>query len=327
MRVLWLTPDKPANISVGRRRIADHLRREGIDVTLRGTTTGTVRESLRDVGAYDVLVGTTRAGAIAGTLLQAVGGVPFVVDHVDPIRQFGEAASAPVATGVRLLENLAFHRADHVLYVYDEETARVERYARAATKTALGVEYDQFAEPSDRALAAARERLEDEPLAPNVAVYVGGLEPIYHVEEMLEAVARLEDWSLVVVGTGSLADRVRTVAAREEEVVYLGTVAHELVPGYLRAADVGVSLVDDPHTLKVLEYGAAGLSVVQLSGRASDRFEDLVTYTPADPADIAAAIERAAGRDPDGLRAFAARFDWAEVAATYRDVLTAVTGG
>jgi len=45
-RVLWLTPDKPDNISVGRQRIADHLETRGFDVTLRGTTPRTVLRSL-----------------------------------------------------------------------------------------------------------------------------------------------------------------------------------------------------------------------------------------------------------------------------------------
>ncbi|GAA0450251.1 hypothetical protein MUK72_10560 [Halococcus dombrowskii] len=88
-RLLWLTPDKPANISVGRRRIADRLEADGFDVTLRGTTPRTVFQSFRERGEYDAVLGTTRSGAFAGALLK-LRGTPFVVDHIDPIRQFAD---------------------------------------------------------------------------------------------------------------------------------------------------------------------------------------------------------------------------------------------
>lgn len=328
MRVLWLTPDKPDDISVGRQRIATRLRRRGWTVTLRGTTLTTVWASLRELHTYDVFVGTTHAGAIAGMLLREVGNLPFIVDHIDPIRQFARDNSAPTAAVVRALENLTFRQADHVLYVYDEEADRVNRHSRAVTETALGVEYDRLTDPSRVAVLRARERLSEERLAPNIAIYVGGLEPIYNVEEMLDSVEYLEEWSLLIVGTGSLVDRVTDAAARNDSIVYLGTVPHETVPGYLHAADVGLSLVDDPHTLKVLEYAAAGLPVVQLRGRAESQFGDLVTYCAPDPAAVAAAIERAReDQSTDALREFAAGFEWAEIAATYGEVIEAVAGG
>lgn len=325
MQVLWLTPDKPDDISVGRQRIAAHLQERGIEVTLRGTTPATVWKSLQELRNYDVVVGTTRAGAIAGTLLHEIGDVPFVVDHIDPIRQFAETNPAPIAAVVRILENLAFRRADHVLYVYEEEEERVRRHADAATKTILGVEYDHFANPSAEVIATARERLAEEDLSSNIAIYVGGLEPIYHVEEMLASVAYLEDWSLVMIGTGSLADRVRKVAAREKAIVYLGTVPHETVPGYLHAADVGLSLVDDPHTLKVLEYGAARLSVVQASGRAEEQFDDHIVFCEPTPEAIAIAISQASGCE--GSEAFLEhikKYDYERVAAEYALALATI---
>lgn len=322
--VLWLTPDKPADISVGRQRIADHLSSDGLDVTIRGTTPKTLWRSLREAGRYDVVVGTTRAGAIAGALLRLATGTPLVVDHVDPIRQFEENNPRWLAEIVRRLENVAFRVADHALYVYAEERARVGRFA-SATKTDLGVEFDRFETPSAEARSRAESTLEAHD-AERVAIYVGGLEPIYRVRELLAAATALEDegWTLVVLGTGSLSDLVERAAATRENVVFPGTVPHEDVPGYLHAADVGVCLVDDPHTLKVLEYGAAGLPTVQVRGRAEDRFDGLVEFCDPTPDGIARAVERAAGTDPDPLRSFARGFDWAEIAETYKEVITIV---
>lgn len=324
MNVLWLTPDKSANISVGRQRIADYLEASGHQVTVRGTTPATVLLSLREARRYDVIVGTTRAGAIAGAAIATLSRTPFVVDHIDPIRQFAANNPAPVTAAVRRLEHVAFRLADHVLYVYEEEAERVGRRARS-TKTDLGVEYERFAEPDEAALDAAREQLASLDRREHVAIYVGGLEPTYNVPQMLEAFERLDDWSLIVLGTGSLEDRVREAAANSTAVRYLGTVPHDEVPGYLHAADVGVCLVDDPHTLKMLEYGAAGLPTVQLRGRATDRFGEFVTYTDVDPENVADAV-RLAHRSgaSESFQAFVSRFRWGEIAGVYEETLKSV---
>ena len=333
MRVLWLTPDKPATISVGRRRIAECLERGGFDVTLRGTAPRTVVESLRERDEFDAVVGTTRAGAIAGCALKLLG-TPLVVDHVDPIRQFERTHPRALALAVRAAENAAFALADHALYVYEEEAPRVRRYARAATETDLGVAYDRFANPDPDGVERARRRLADagvdvavdEP-SRKILIYVGGLEPIYRIPQLLAAMGHLPEWTLVVLGTGSLAERVERAARERENVVFPGTVPHEDVPGYLRAADVGICLVDDPHTLKVLEYGAAGLGVVQAAGRAEERFGEFVSFCEPLPADIARAVraagdERASG---EAFREYVRQFDYERVAATYAAALESAT--
>jgi glycosyltransferase involved in cell wall biosynthesis len=321
MNVLWLTPDKSDNISVGRQRIADHLEAAGHRVTVRGTTPATVLRSLREIGRYDVVLGTTRGGAIAGAAIASLSRTPFIVDHIDPIRQFAANSPTPVAAVVRRLEHVAFRLADHVLYVYEEEAERVGHHARS-TKTDLGVEYERFAEPDEAALGAARERLASLNRREHVAIYVGGLEPMYNVPQMLDAFECLDDWTLVVLGTGSLEDRVREAAANSTAVQYLGTVPHNEVPGYLHAADVGICLVDDPHTLKVLEYGAAGLPTVQLRGHATDRFGEFVTYTDTEPGNVANAVQLAhRSGASESFQAFVSRFRWGEIAEVYEETL------
>ncbi|MFC6963758.1 glycosyltransferase [Halocatena marina] len=320
LHVLWLTPDKPEHISVGRRRIAEQLRQQGYDVTLRGTTLRTLFAALRERGQYDLVIGTTRAGAIAGTTLTLVDG-PLIVDHVDPIRQFEATHPWWLSGPVRWLEQFAFTVADHVLYVYSEEKERVERFASAASKTDLGVAYERFADPPDEIVATARSKLSAFD-SENILIYVGGLESIYHISDLLAAMRQLDDWTLVVLGTGSLEPEVQRAAQKHSNVSYLGTVPHEEVPGYLHAATVGVCLVDDPHTLKVLEYGAAGLPVVQLAGRAEPRFEDRVTFCEPTPSAIAHAVRTAAqSTEPESLQTFVQQFDFEEIAADYANAI------
>jgi len=172
-------------------------------------------------------------------------------------------------------------------------------------------------------VSGARDRLG--PIDSKVAIYVGGLEPMYSIEAMLESVAHLDDWTLLVAGAGSLEGAVEAAAAESDAVRFLGTVPHESVPGYLHHADVGIALVNDAHTLKVLEYGAAGLPVVQLAGRAESRFGGLVGYTSRDPRDIATAVERAGASDAGpALQTHVRQFDWAAIAATYLEVIKTV---
>jgi len=320
-RILWLTPNKPDNISVGRSRIARHLRATGHDVVIRGTTLSTLFQSLRERGRYDVVVGTTRAGAIAGTIVSAVHRSGLVVDHIDPISQFEATHPDWLARFVRVAEHLAFARSAVTLFVYEQERERVRQYAPISEKTALGVDYDRFADPDGDVLQAGLELLPPGLNRP-IAVYVGGLEPIYNVETMLAAGRTLAEGSMVLAGTGTMDDAVRQAAAENERIHYLGVVDHETVPGLLAACDVGLSLVDDPHTLKVLEYGAAGLGVVQLDGRTRERFGERITYTDLDPKAVREAIEVGAESRTDALRAYTKQFDWGTIAETYAEAVS-----
>lgn len=327
MKVLWLTPDKPENISVGRRKIADSLAALGIDVTLRGTTAQTMLTSLREWGEYDLLVGTTRAGAIAGAALSILTRTPLVVDHVDPIRQFAETHPRWLALAVRLAENVSFALAAHVLYVYLEEEERVCRYAHAASKTSLGVAYDRFADPDPQVIEHVRARLAEEGISDDtkILIYVGGLEPIYHINDLLAAIEHLNGWTLLILGTGSLKEQVERAADDREDIIFLGTVDHANVPGYLHAATAGICLVDDPHTLKVLEYGATGLPTVQLRGRAEDRFGTYVEYCAPCPQGIACAVRAVSKRrGNETFQEYVQDFDYKWVADHYSRVFQAV---
>ena len=321
--VLWLTPEKPENISVGRERISRYVEAAGHTVELRGSTLQTAITSFGDGDEFDVIVGTTRLGAVIATAVGTVHDIPVVVDHVDPIRQLRETDGRALAAVVERFENLVFRLADHVVYVYPEETARVESRASAWSRTNLGVDYDRFSTPSDAIVDSARANLGS--LSSDVAIYVGGLEPMYEIEAMLDSVAYLDDWTLLVAGAGSLEPAVEAAAATSDTIQFLGVVPHEHIPGYLRLADVGIALVDDPHTLKVLEYGAAGLPFVQLAGHAESRFGGLAEYTSTEPREVAAAIERAGAADTGtALQRYIGQFDWERIARTYVRVITTV---
>ena len=262
---------------------------------------------------------------MAGLVLAILGRVPLIVDQIDPFKDFEAQVSWPVAKGVLLIENLAIRYADHVLYVYDSELPRIQQYTNDYSQTDFGVEYDQFADPDPIILSRAMDRLPDD-LSENVLLYVGGLDPIYHIEEMLQTMDYLEDWTLVILGAGSLEDRVKRATTERDDIVFLGTVPHDEIPGFYHVADVGLCLVDDARTLKVLEYSAASLPVVHLDGAARERFGDIFEYCDADPRDISEAVRRAANSDTsDATRhQIAQTYSWTAISEDYLAALDTV---
>lgn len=325
-RVLWFAQNRPENISVGRELLADYLRSDGLAVTQVATDLRAIVDGLRHVREYDVVIGTTRAGALAGLVVSTVGRLPFVVDQIDPFSQFAWKVPGVVAWTVLRLENLAIRAADHVLWVYESEFPRIEARADSTARTGFGVEFDRFHDPDPAAVEAARDRLEALDLADDVLLYVGGLELPYHVHELIEAMDHLEGWSLVVLGAGSLEDDVREAHRTRDDVEFLGTVPYEEVAGYYHCADVGISLVDDARTLKVLEYMAAGLPVVHLDGEARERFGDVLFYCDRDPRTVAEAVRAAADATPDEerYRSIASENSWRRIADDYRDAVRTV---
>jgi len=322
VEVLWLTPDKPDNISVGRERISEHLESNGYNITLRGTTIKTILKSTHELNKYDIVIGTTRAGAVAAIWLKLIYRCPIIVDHIDPIRQFEKTHASWLSTLVRRMENLSFRVADRVLYVYKEEEDRINFFTENVRKTDLGVEADKFARPDSEMVYLAEDEIRDLNIEGKIAIYIGGLEPIYHIQELIAASSYLSSWSFLLIGDGSLREKVEEASIQSENIYYLGTIPHEQIPGYLKISDVGISLVDDPHTLKILEYGAAGLPVVQLAGRAESRFGDLLTYTERDPSQIAESIQSAEKHGPiSDLHSFSTNFDWDRIADDYAETI------
>lgn len=318
--ILWLRPDKPKNISVGRSRIAEKLEQRGHSVEVLGTNLGSFRSVLNE--NPDIVVGTTRLGAFVGTWMKLVKDLPLVIDHIDPIRQFGRNNGQLLTWAVSQAEKVSFRYADHVMVVYEEEIPRVKRYTDSVTKTRLGVDYKRFAEPDDDVVDDATEILSEYlDTDERILVYIGGLEPPYHVPTIIEAMEYLPDWHLVVLGDGSERTFVEKSSSEMKNVHYLGTVPHETVPGFLHVSDVGISLVDDRNSLKILEYGAADLPTVSIEGDPEKLFEGMVEFCDLNPNNVADAVGRAYGRGTSQeLCELTRSYSWESIADGYEEV-------
>lgn len=317
--ILWVVPDKPANISTGRQRIANGLRTRGHTVDSVADRAGALRAARN---GYDVVMGTTAwLGAVAPLTDAAV-----VVDYVDPIDQLQRSCGRLERTAAYALHRNALRQADGVMYVYDRVASELPAGVET-TKTSLGVDYDRFADPSPGVMAQADGILSQRGVTEDFAVYIGGLEPPYNIETMLSAAGQTDtDCQLVVAGTGSKQPAVETRASQREDVTYLGTVDHEAVPGLLAHASAGICLVDDAHTVKVLEYAAAGLPIVHITGTAQRRFDipDIV-WCENQPDSVGSAIDTALERaGGDALKRLAKAHDYARTIAEYDSMIQRV---
>lgn len=319
--ILWLRPDKPENISVGRSRIAKRLKQKGHTVEIRGTKFRSFRTVLNE--NPDVVIGTTRLGAFVGSWMKLVKDLPLIIDHIDPISQFRRNNSQPLTWSVSQGEKFSFKYADHVMVVYEEEISRVERYTDSVTKTRLGVDYERFSNPDDKVIQYATEILSEYlDIDEHILVYIGGLEPAYNVPTIIEAIEHLPDWHLIILGDGSQRPIVEKLSGDTQNVHYLGTVPHEAVPGFLHVSDVGISLVNDRNSLKILEYGAAGLPAVSVEGDPENLFEGMVEFCSLHPESVAKSVPKAYKKGiSEKLRELTKTHSWERIAEEYESVM------
>lgn len=203
-----------------------------------------------------------------------------------------------------------------------------------------GVDAEHF-RPGRTSAAVVRHRLRG-----RVLMHIGPLEPGRGVEVLLEAFARTVgqrgDWTLALVGTGTLRRRLETMAARlgvRAGVRFLPRVDAEELPGlYCAATLLAVPAEDDRvRGRQIVRAMAAGLPVLCSNvPRLAFRIEHERTGYLAAPGDVGAwtaALDRI-GSSPIAREEWATRartevlerFTWPAVAGRYREVIDGLVG-
>ena len=144
-----------------------------------------------------------------------------------------------------------------------------------------------------------------------VAVFSGAFRSWHGAIHLVEAIRLLRtrgrsDIKAVLIGEGPELARVREAAEGLEGVTFTGALAHEAMPAYLAAADVGVAPFDisrhptlayDFHwsPLKIFEYMASGLPVVapriERLSKIVENGREGVLYDAGDVNALAGALE------------------------------------
>jgi glycosyltransferase involved in cell wall biosynthesis len=246
--------------------------------------------------------------ALAGLPLK-LAGVPLVVDFHEAMPEFFRSrfpgAANPVAHALlRGQERLAIALADAVITVNDALGDRLVRLGVPREKITIVLNSPALAR-FDPARHPARGFAEDGVLR---LVYAGALSPVYELDVVFAALARLaaarpdlsvtldlygrdyEELPLAALATSlGLGDRVR----------FHGRIPVEDVPAAIAAADIGIAptrrdeFTDFSLSTKLLEYAAMGKPVVASRLPMVERTfppATVATYSPGDPEDLARAI-------------------------------------
>ena len=157
--------------------------------------------------------------------------------------------------------------------------------------TSSGVDLGLFAGPSDPDGRRADLGLTDR----FVVGWVGSFRRFHALEQAVEAVADLQDATLLLIGDGPERRRIEGLAGeRGVSTVCTGTVPHNELPTYLRAMDAALVLAPPEAAfhyspLKLAEYLAAAVPVVAAAaGDLPERLTDGVDAVLVPPQDVSA---------------------------------------
>ena len=159
------------------------------------------------------------------------------------------------ATHSLSIESKVFHAADGIVVTTSAMRANIEtRFSGLGKKITVIPNYvdtDIFA-PAITSNNDDRKRL----------CFVGRLEPQKNIAVLIQAVNDL-DVDLDIIGQGVLHDQLRTIAASNPRINFLGTISHTMLPGVLRSCSVFIlpSLYEG-HPKSLLEAMACGLPVI-----------------------------------------------------------------
>jgi glycosyltransferase involved in cell wall biosynthesis len=181
-------------------------------------------------------------------------------------------------------------------------------------------------------------------------VYAGAFSPIYELDVVLEAIARLAGErpelrvSLDLYGRDfaevPLHDQADSLGIGDR-VAFHGRIPIESIPAAIAAADAGLAptrrseFTDFSLSTKAYEYAAMGRTVVASRLPMVERVfgDDAVTYTPGDSADLAAALIRLVD-EPEAREARLARalervqgLGWERVSRGYLDLVERLAAG
>ena len=273
--------------------------------------------------------------------------VPFVYDAHDlwlgrPRRERSRLYFALNQAWYKLVERLTIPRAAAVITVSPPIADHLRRRHRLRRVHLVPNYPDAAPHPGRRALRDLPGGDAIHPERP-VVLYLGGLMAGRGLEQLVDAMGRLPEAQLVLLGEGVLEAALRHRAARAgARLIVLSPVPPDAVEAYAASAAVGVSPIV-PSCLnyryslpnKLFQYMAAGIPVVasefpQVREVVEGAASGIVVDTTR-PDAIAAAI-RTVLRDPEaaaamgehGRAAVRDRYNWATAAEVLRAVYEAI---
>jgi glycosyltransferase involved in cell wall biosynthesis len=243
----------------------------------------------------------------AAALVPRLRGTPVILNVHDTFPElfatrFDRPPGDPLEMLLKFEERLSAALATRVVTVTDQARLRLEGRRVGVGRTTVVMN-----SPDEQVFGPALAPIRWPEQGPLRVLYHGGLAPRFGVETLIRSIARLRETvpriELRICGSGEDRDRLARLAAeidRDRIDVAPEPVPFAEIPAELAAAHIGVVPTEhDRFTelllpVKLLEYVHMGLPVAAsrlpgISGYFSA--DDLATFTPGDPEDLARAIE------------------------------------
>lgn len=190
--------------------------------------------------------------------------------------------------------------------VVAEQVVRLGASADRVLVTPTGVDLDVFDDQTDATSLRTELGLDGR----FVIGWQGSFRRFHAIEIAIEAVAQVENATLLLIGDGPERPAIEAMAqSKGVSAVFTGTVPHHHLPRYLAAMDAAILTASASASyhyspLKLGEYLAAGRAVVapevgQIAERLTDGV-DAVLYAAGDSESLAVALRKL--RDDDDLR-------------------------
>jgi glycosyltransferase involved in cell wall biosynthesis len=206
---------------------------------------------------------------IAGLKLSKKLALPFVLEVNAPITIEQKKVHSPFFQRVGAwVERKLLSEADRILVVSNELKKYVLKFNVAPDKISVvpnGVDINLFNPRVSEAKIRDKYGLNKS----NIVCFIGGLFPWHGAENIIKVANEMADShpevKFLIVGSGPLEEELRAMAGKN--VIFIGTVKHELIPEYLAASDIAVAPYPKMDLfyfspIKLFEYMASGKAII-----------------------------------------------------------------
>ncbi len=278
VRIVWLKPKKPPNISGGRYKIGDGLREKGYDVEFFEVSGSAFFKTFFKLlfKKYDILIGTVRTGLLLSYILSKVKRKKYIADITESFSQYEKHANKTLAKIIKHVEFSAIKKATRATFVQEDYLEEMKNYGVDGIRVTNWVEYDKISSPSQEIIDKTQEILIDNgvDLEKNIVLYTGSLSKVYNLDKVIETARNFQKAEFILIGDGEERQKLLDLSKGLKNIHFLGIQPHHLIPGFLYHSDVCLSLVNVEHPVKMLEYGAAGKPTITLKGDPQKKFSD-----------------------------------------------------
>lgn len=196
---------------------------------------------------------------VPGVLIAWSRGVPLVYDAHD---WFSRMIHEDMPFGGRVIDAGEDFMLKRVTRVITANPTLVRRYQEAGAQVALVL--------NTPPLPAVRPEVQ----GPRLRLFYGGsLEPQRYIIEMMDALADLDGWEMVVAGYGRLEEEIKRRAEKDDRIVFLGWIPRGQVMEEMQKANLIVCPLDIANANyrvatpnRLLESMAAGRAVIATDG-------------------------------------------------------------